>query len=357
LVYIDISEASLEIARGRAQVRGLNNVDWHHGSLLDLPKMDLGPFDLISCTGVLHHLPDPDAGLRALNSVLAPDGAMSLMVYGRYGRLGVYAGQELMRLVNHGVSDGSERLRNAKAVLQHLPDTNWLLRGSERESALEPMLADDSNLYDLLLHEQDVAYSVSEVYEFLHRQGLELIEFTHFLQDVPSFRYLYEPFVFIRDTELRARISRLPRPRQQGIAEAINCMLTCHAFYAAPDVTNRVARPNDPEMVPSFLYLDPAPLVEQVRKTGRSDVAFPYRHSTVYFEPGPNSAAIMAAIDGQRTLPQVFEKARQSGVGNVSDKELWQDFMRFYVPLNGMDLIVLRHQSISAFREFFPEKN
>jgi SAM-dependent methyltransferase len=357
LVYIDISEASLRIARERARVRGLENIEWHHGSLLKLPGMGTGPFDLISCTGVLHHLPDPDAGLRALKSVLAPRGAMSLMLYGRFGRLGVYAGQELMRLVNQGVADNSERVRNAKSVLRCLPDTNWLLRGSDREKALEPMLADDSNLFDLLLHEQDVAYSVPDIYAMLERQSLELIEFTHFLQDVPAFRYLYEPYVFIREPDLRARISRLPRPLRQGIAEAISCMLTCHAFYAAPDTSNRVAQPNDPEMVPGFLYFDPEPLIDQVRRSGQKDVAFPYRHSTVYFEPGRWSASIMTAIDGERTLPEIFETVRNSGAGNVPDGVLWEDFMRFYVPLNSMDVIVLRHKSVPAFPAYLPDSN
>lgn len=355
LVYIDISESSLQIARARAGVRRLDNIDWHHGSLLDLPALGVGPFDLISCTGVLHHLPDPDAGLRALKAVLAPRGAMSLMLYGRFGRMGVYAGQELMRLVNHGVSDASERVRNAKSVLQGLPDTNWLLRGSDREKALEPMMVDDSNLFDLLLHEQDVAYSVPDIYAMLERQSLELIEFTHFLQDVPAFRYLYEPYVFIRDPGLRDRISGLPRPLRQGIAEAISCMLTCHAFYASPNAANRVAQPNDPEMVPCFLYFDPAPLIDQVQKAGPGEVAFPYRHSTVYFEPGPRSAAVMGAIDGERTLPEVFETVRKSGAGNISDRELWEDFMRFYVPLNSMDMIVLRHKSVPAFPAYLPD--
>lgn len=31
--------------------------------------------------GVLHHLPDPDAGLRALRDVLEVSGALQLMVY------------------------------------------------------------------------------------------------------------------------------------------------------------------------------------------------------------------------------------------------------------------------------------
>ncbi|MDX1514870.1 MAG: class I SAM-dependent methyltransferase, partial [Gammaproteobacteria bacterium] len=350
-------EASLEIARERARVRGLGNVEWHHASLLELPRMGLEPFDLISCTGVLHHLPDPDAGLEALRRVLAPGGAMSLMLYGRYGRMGVYAGQELLRLVNDGITASSERVRNAKAVLKDLPDTNWLLRGSDREKALEPMLADDNNLYDLLLHEQDIAYSVPEIYALLERHDLALIEFTHFLQDVPGFRYLYEPYVFIKDPELREWISRMPRARRQGIAEAINCMMTCHAFYAAQEAGNRVARPDDPEMVPQFLYFDPAPLIEKVRSAGQGDVAFPYRHSMAYFRPGPRSSDIMAAMDGVRALPEVFEQVRQAGAVKVTDRELWEDFMRFYAPLNGMDLVVLRHKSVQPFPAYFPGSN
>src|SRR3954468_23441337 len=85
IVCLDISEASLAIARQRASVRGLESrVRWVHGSLLDAPRLGLGHFDYITCLGVLHHLADPDAGLRALAQVLTDDGAMGLMVYGRY---------------------------------------------------------------------------------------------------------------------------------------------------------------------------------------------------------------------------------------------------------------------------------
>lgn len=37
-------------------------------------------FDFIESRGVLHHLPDPEAGLRALNSVLKPTGGILLML-------------------------------------------------------------------------------------------------------------------------------------------------------------------------------------------------------------------------------------------------------------------------------------
>ena len=53
-------------------------------------------FDQVVSTGVLHHLPDPDAGLRSLRDVLEPGGAMHLMVYAPYGRAGVYMLQDVL---------------------------------------------------------------------------------------------------------------------------------------------------------------------------------------------------------------------------------------------------------------------
>ena len=47
-------------------------------------KIHAGKFDLIQCSGVLHHLPDPQYGLNILSNFLAPGGGMALMVYARY---------------------------------------------------------------------------------------------------------------------------------------------------------------------------------------------------------------------------------------------------------------------------------
>ncbi len=59
-------------------------------------------FDFIACEGVLHHLADPVAGLRALGGVLRRDGVIDLMVYAPYGRAGVYMFQDLFRLMGLG---------------------------------------------------------------------------------------------------------------------------------------------------------------------------------------------------------------------------------------------------------------
>ena len=96
IVYIDLSTASREIAEARIKRRGLEkNVSFVTGSFVDLAG-EYGPFDYIDCCGVLHHLPDPDAGLKALADALKPKGGMGLMVYGELGRTGVYHMQEMM---------------------------------------------------------------------------------------------------------------------------------------------------------------------------------------------------------------------------------------------------------------------
>src|SRR5215470_4825183 len=70
LVYLDVSTAARAIAEARAQQRKLTNIRFMTGSLLELPTLAPGPYDYIDCCGVLHHLPDPAAGLAVLAAAL-----------------------------------------------------------------------------------------------------------------------------------------------------------------------------------------------------------------------------------------------------------------------------------------------
>lgn len=352
VTYLDISRASMEKARARAKARGLDNIEWHHSSILDLPSLSLAPFDLVSCTGVLHHLPDPAAGLAELRAVLAPGGAMSLMLYGRAGRMGVYAAQELMALVNSGVDDASEKVRNARRVLESLPPAHWLLRGGERGAVLTPYLVDDANLYDTLLHPQDRAYNVLEIDHLLRGADLELVEFTFFGSELPTFRFLYDVDVWIGDAALRRHLARLPLAVRRSIAEAMCCMLTCHAFYAAPSAAGRIASPADTEMVPSYLYFDGEGLVRRMRETRGGEIAVTHRHSTVHFATGPLSGDIAAAIDGSRCLAEIFAEVRRGAAAGVDDGALMRDFIAIYEPLNTLDALLLRHRSVAPFAHF-----
>ena len=93
ITAIDISETSLSHTRKLQRKYDLSNLELHRLPIENAAALGRS-FDLIVCTGVLHHLLDPDLGLSALRDVLAPEGAMHLMVYARYGRTGIYMMQD-----------------------------------------------------------------------------------------------------------------------------------------------------------------------------------------------------------------------------------------------------------------------
>jgi SAM-dependent methyltransferase len=162
---IDCSATSMHHTEKLKRKHKLTNLRVHH---LEIERVnDLGmSFDQIVCTGVLHHLVDPDAGLRALRSALKPDGVMHLMVYAPYGRAGIYMLQEFCRRVGMHASDGE--IRDLIRALGALPS------GHPLQTLLThaPDFRREAALADALLHPQDRAYSVSQLFNFIENAGL-----------------------------------------------------------------------------------------------------------------------------------------------------------------------------------------
>lgn len=75
VVGIDLSEDSVELARQRLAFHGANNVEFHAMPLEDLQKLGM-KFDYINADEVLYLIPDPIAGLKAMRSVLKPEGIL-----------------------------------------------------------------------------------------------------------------------------------------------------------------------------------------------------------------------------------------------------------------------------------------
>ena len=123
-------------------------------------------FDEIVCTGVLHHLPEPDLGLRSLRAVLAQDAALHVMVYAAYGRAGVYMMQEYCRLL--GVRANDEELRALGATIGALsPDHPVAAMATRAKDFRQP-----DALADALLHPVDRAYTVPQLRAWIERCGL-----------------------------------------------------------------------------------------------------------------------------------------------------------------------------------------
>jgi len=350
VVYLDISEASAGIARRRAEVRGLDNITWLHGSIHDLPRMDVGPFDFVVCTGVLHHLEDPQSGLMALLEKLKPGGGLGLMFYARYGRAPIYQIQELMRLVNRGVDEAKERIRNTKIMLSALPPGH-AFRQSERYYGDYSKLG-DAGIFDLFLHAHDRSYTITDVYRLLEACGLSLIDFS-----TPRYRPLYRPETFIRDPALRERVASFPLPVRQQIAEIVVGLMMTHEFYASrrPDTA---AVPADRDNVP---YFYPESTGEAGREAARrmirgGTVPVIAHHATGYqFEndPDPVAGQVLLRVDGERTLEQIFAAIRREepDCSACTDAEFLAAFTPVFERFRLLDWLLLRHASAPRFAD------
>jgi SAM-dependent methyltransferase len=160
---IDISAVSLAYAAERCA--GLN-VDFR---LLDLHEVArLGaPFDVIVCSGVLHHLPDPEAGWAELVKVVKPGGAMQVMVYSRVARLAVEAAKS--HIADLGAQPVDDDL--LRAVRARLIDrAPAFVRNSPDFYSL-------GGVHDLLLHRHEDAFDVPRITRDLDELGLELLAF------------------------------------------------------------------------------------------------------------------------------------------------------------------------------------
>mmetsp|Transcript_4125 Transcript_4125/g.12894 ORF Transcript_4125/g.12894 Transcript_4125/m.12894 type:complete len:470 (-) Transcript_4125:30-1439(-) len=173
---LDLSAPSVATTRARLEKFGFvekEHFALHAMSLLDVAAVTAEPYDLILSTGVLHHLADPLAGLRALEGVLATDGAIALMIYGAIGRSAIYELQGLFRdELRTDADDDASMLAKVKALDEALPPTNHF----KRTTYPQPLTTlPDAELVDLLLHPRDRAYGVRALYEQLvDPSGLEL---------------------------------------------------------------------------------------------------------------------------------------------------------------------------------------
>jgi SAM-dependent methyltransferase len=342
IVHIDISDASLEIAKKRAAIRGLTNISWIRDSLLEVPRLGLGKFGYINCVGVLHHLEDPDAGLRALLEVLAEDGVMGLMVYAKYGRTGVYQVQSLMKLVNDPSLPRNTRIANTRQILGALPKSAWFKRG---EDLYNDHRQGDAGLFDLLLHSRDRAYSVAELYEWLvDGHGLHLE-----LTDVNVGRSAYLPAMLMgpKPPDVLEAIMRMPARRQHEIAELLSGRIQTHSFFATR--SPRAAAYGDPDLIPFFFHepLTGLQLASTFSRARGKPFLLDHAHTglSLALDPGRYGPDILQHIDGVTSFRTIFDRVRASrkaSEATLSNETLFEDFRPTYEAFNALERLLLK---------------
>ncbi|WP_309684645.1 class I SAM-dependent methyltransferase [Polaromonas sp.] len=352
VVHLDMSQASIALAQQRARLRGLGNISWVHDSLLNLPTLGLAPFDYINCSGVLHHLADPDAGFRALRGVLKDNGAMGLMVYATAGRADVYQMQALMRLANAGQHDTQRKIANTRDLLGSLPPSNWFMRNEPQHHDHK---AGDAGIYDLLLHSQDRSYSVGELFDWLGDEagghGMHLA-----FSDVQRGRSPYLPHMVLgsKPPAMAAGLRQMPRRQQYEMAELMIGNIITHSLYLTRDA--RCTAPyGDPQYIPFFFH---EPLTGEVAaEVFASNRGQPFQlvhhHSgvTVRVNPGKYGPQILRLVDGRRSFGDIFEQFRADWRGQAAAPDnavLFADFAESYETLNALERLLLRHPDAGA---------
>jgi SAM-dependent methyltransferase len=351
VVYVDLSVRSMDIARQRAEIRGLTNISWHHNSLLDLPNLNLGDFDYINCCGVLHHLSDPAKGLQALSSVLKDDGCMAIMVYAQYGRTAIYQIQELMRYINNDEQDFQRCISNTRHILANLPDSNWYKRDESRwRETLNEF--GDIEIFDLFLHSQDRAYTVPEIYQLALENGLNLISFTGFTGQ----KLHYDFSKYIKDQGIFERINKMSAIRQQAIAELLNGCIKTHSFYLSK-ANNTLADINNLDLVPyyTFKFVPCETLYSDLVKTPNKPIAINFGSGVepLVIPQFQYTRFIFRYINGEYSVREILARAHHDAkLSNLSpsENELAIEFKRIFNKFFSYDLMFMRHHAIKPYK-------
>lgn len=240
VVGIDVSPSSLEQTRQLAARHRLHNLELVELAIEQLDQLGQS-FDHIVCTGVLHHLADPNEGLRSLRGVLNEMGALQLMLYAPYGRTGVYMIQEYCRLL--GVRPEQQEIDELIDSLRELPaghPLGHLLRNT-------PDFGNADALADALLNPRDRAYSVPDIFKVLDETGLR---FGRWVRQAP-----YVPRCgVLRSLPHGSRIATLPLAEQYHAVELFRGTMTRHSFIAyrndCPDTSINFGGDDWPNHVP-----------------------------------------------------------------------------------------------------------
>ena len=304
---IDFSATSVRCSEDLKQKYSLKNLRIHQ---LPVERVnDLGmSFDQIVCTGVLHHLADPDEGLQALQGVLKVRGSMHLMVYAPYGRAGIYMLQEFCRRI--GIHATDEDIRDLTRALGALPPGHPL----EKLLREAPDFRHEAALADALLHPQDRAYSVPQLFDFLGKGGLT---FGRWIRQAP-----YTPRCgIIANLPQASRMARLSLAEQYAAVELFRGTMVCHSFVAyqsdSPGGPPRIHFGGDAWLGYVPLRMSDTICVHERLPAGAVAVLINQTHTyrDLFMPIDSTGQRLFDAIDGNCTIGEIAEKALPSSPG------------------------------------------
>ena len=295
VVGIDVSAASLQSTRELAHRYNVGNLDIHELPIERVHELE-SEFDLIVSTGVLHHLADPETGLLALRSVLRHNGAAHLMIYARYGRIGVEMFQQYARLLGIGAS---------RAEIIDLANT---LAAIPEDHPIVPLLRSSSDfghpdaLADALLNPRERSYPVPELLAALDATGFS---FRRWYRQAP-----YLPWCgAVAQSPHAVKLQHLSPRNQYAAMELFRGSMVRHSLIAHRGDEDR---PHEPfgsrweQAVP--IRLPETVIIEERLPPGAAAVLINRSHSyrDLVLPISNAEKRVVMAIDGRRTVAETL---------------------------------------------------
>lgn len=313
---LDLSSSSLAHETYLKNRHKLDNLTLQQGRIEDVASFGR-EFDFVDVSGVLHHLPEPVGGLKALGSVLRPEGTIAIMVYGKYGRAGVYMLQEMFRLM--GLDQSEEDVMTVKQTLAALPKRHIVQDYAGRTRDLKY----DAGIVDTFLHQQDRAYTVAECVDFAKQAGMS---FMHWWDNI-----LYYPEGQLdMSHDFYKKVNAMPPEAMWGFMELYNGTLGQHGFCVCHPARSASGYRVD---FGGKAFMDYIP-VPRCQEASAPKTPVPAgcvtieRESFPQYTLNPPASALFRQIDGEKTIRQCFAGAGLSGDAEAACRAAFQYLWR-----------------------------
>ena len=165
---IDLSFSSLGYTQRKIDEYEINNIELLNADILeygDCKKV----YDVIECSGVLHHLEEPEKGLGVLKTLLNKSGVMKIAVYSKTGRHFLESAREEIDKRGYKYNNGG--LKKIRQSIISNQSCGYATIRSINDFYSE------SQLRDLLFNENEHLFDIPRIVEMLDKNKLTFIGF------------------------------------------------------------------------------------------------------------------------------------------------------------------------------------
>jgi len=317
---VELNSTSLGIAKKNAKYLEVENIDFHKNNIMDITN-ELGSFDVIISSGVIHHLSNPEEGLKRLVNLLEPDGVLAIYLYCEYTRDRNIRIKQAVNMVEGDQGLVDKRIKIARALSNKY---EWT----------------DIKAVDAFLHVNEHLYTAKSIFDMLRECGLKFLRF----RDEP----IWDASILIKDTDVVRMLRNLPNDLHYEVLDLAFSeqrnrnayeFFTCHDSYVSHPVK---------EIGKDKLEFYPmrAPHVQiekEVSDNGLFNANILHDNKqTVQLKLSNQAVDIIMKCDGQKSLGKILEETTGGPENNPAHQEMEGQIFQLLNLALKRDLIYIR---------------